>query len=677
VARCLLILVATTAATLGFAASAAALGGGTPVVIDDFSANQPALTLTFPPAGTSATTEVTGSGILGGERDMGLNLTSGVIAGNTVSSVVSSGVLSYSQDATITGSAALSWDGADSSSTLNPTGLGAVDLTAGGTQNALDLNVAFDDLPANVSLTVTSDAGNASAATLTTPGLIFSPLHFVVPFSAFTATVGAGADFTSAGAIELTMGSNVTAPDIVVDSLTTDALLTAPLTAALTFDANANGLADPGDRITYTTTISNPDDALDAASTATTFALTPDSDSSLVAGSVATGQGSVSSGNAPGDTSVAVNIGTIADGGSVPIIFEATVSANPSSPLSAQGTVMATGLSALRTDDPGVAGSADPTDFPVVENAPPTASDDAYSVTGGTTLTVPDPGVLSNDSDADGDPITAVAPVGPANGTLALSPDGSFAYTPDTGSTGDDTFTYRASDSFAQSAPATVTITVSAPPPPPPPPPPPVAPPPPPPVAAPPPPVSPLAPPPPVSFCARRPVLLDVKRVGDSVEIKGLGPASAAGHRTRIDALVDWQAAGDPATATIAADGTFAVTMPLLAEPQRSKVRYRATLDGLKSRTLKLERKLVTVARDVTSAGTRITGQFVVPGRRKVTITRETCDGSRTLTSVRSSAAGRFTTLLPRAARGAVDLYRARATVRGARTYSVVIVVRG
>ena len=59
-------------------------------------------------------------------------------------------------------------------------------------------------------------------------------------------------------------------------------------------------------------------------------------------------------------------------------------------------------------------------------NSPPVAVDDAYSVIGGATLTVPAPGVLGNDTDADGDPLTAVLVSGPSSGTLVLQPDGSF-----------------------------------------------------------------------------------------------------------------------------------------------------------------------------------------------------------------------------------------------------------
>jgi VCBS repeat-containing protein len=70
--------------------------------------------------------------------------------------------------------------------------------------------------------------------------------------------------------------------------------------------------------------------------------------------------------------------------------------------------------------------------------------------------------VLSNDSDIDNDPLTSVLVTGVSNGSLTLNVDGSFSYTPNTGYTGSDSFTYKASDGSTQSADATVTITVNA-----------------------------------------------------------------------------------------------------------------------------------------------------------------------------------------------------------------------
>ena len=69
-------------------------------------------------------------------------------------------------------------------------------------------------------------------------------------------------------------------------------------------------------------------------------------------------------------------------------------------------------------------------------------------------------GVLANDTDADGDALTATLVADVEHGTLELAADGSFTYTPDPGFVGVDTFTYRASDGQATSNVAEVTISV-------------------------------------------------------------------------------------------------------------------------------------------------------------------------------------------------------------------------
>jgi VCBS repeat-containing protein len=97
-------------------------------------------------------------------------------------------------------------------------------------------------------------------------------------------------------------------------------------------------------------------------------------------------------------------------------------------------------------------------------DAPPVARDDAYAVIENATLTVPAAGLLANDTDADGDPLTAAVVADPAHGMLTLNPNGSFTYAPTTGFFGSDRFTYTANDGFADSNVATVTITVNGPP---------------------------------------------------------------------------------------------------------------------------------------------------------------------------------------------------------------------
>jgi large repetitive protein len=97
-------------------------------------------------------------------------------------------------------------------------------------------------------------------------------------------------------------------------------------------------------------------------------------------------------------------------------------------------------------------------------NDAPTAVADAYEVAEDDSLTVFEvEGVLHNDTDVDGDPLTMVLVDAPTSGTLELDEDlkGGFSYTPDGDFSGADTFTYRAHDGVVASAEVgTVTITV-------------------------------------------------------------------------------------------------------------------------------------------------------------------------------------------------------------------------
>ena len=102
-------------------------------------------------------------------------------------------------------------------------------------------------------------------------------------------------------------------------------------------------------------------------------------------------------------------------------------------------------------------------DFANIDNAPPVAMPDSYTVDEDGSLVVgAGEGVLANDSDAEDDTLTAVLVDGPEHGTLSLASDGSFTYTPDDDFYGTDSFTYRADDGNSQSGAATVTITVKA-----------------------------------------------------------------------------------------------------------------------------------------------------------------------------------------------------------------------
>jgi uncharacterized repeat protein (TIGR01451 family) len=364
--------------------------GAQSITIDSFATNQAALSLTFPPAGTTASSSASGGGILGSERDLQINLTAGVIAGNSLTGVVSSGFYSYSQDATIAGNSMLQWDGSDASPALNATGLGGIDLTVGGIQDAFLFDVEFDDLPVDVTIVVYSDAGNASSLTFTMPGLLFSSTPFVLPFNTFTTSLGAGADFTNVGAITLSVGSAVTAPDVVIDFLQTTSTLTASKTVAIQNDVDGDGNADPGDTLRYTIVLTNPDDASNASATGVTFTNPAPANTALVVGSVTTTQGSVTTGNTGGDTSVGVNVGTILDAGTVTITFDVIID-NPLpagvTQITCQGLVDSDTLDNLPTDDPTQGGGTDPTIIPVTATP---------------LICAPKTAALANDTNSDG-----------------------------------------------------------------------------------------------------------------------------------------------------------------------------------------------------------------------------------------------------------------------------------
>jgi VCBS repeat-containing protein len=95
-------------------------------------------------------------------------------------------------------------------------------------------------------------------------------------------------------------------------------------------------------------------------------------------------------------------------------------------------------------------------------NSAPVAVNDAYTTAEGAVLNVSAPGVLSNDSDAEGTALTAALVATVSHGTLTLNTNGSFAYTPASGYAGTDIFTYRANDGQANSNTATVTININA-----------------------------------------------------------------------------------------------------------------------------------------------------------------------------------------------------------------------
>ena len=93
------------------------------------------------------------------------------------------------------------------------------------------------------------------------------------------------------------------------------------------------------------------------------------------------------------------------------------------------------------------------------ENDTPKAVDDTEAVEENETLMAD---VSPNDSDPDNDPLSFTLVNGTDNGTLMLNSNGTYSYTPNTGFTGTDTFSYEVSDGQGGTDQAIVTITVTA-----------------------------------------------------------------------------------------------------------------------------------------------------------------------------------------------------------------------
>jgi uncharacterized repeat protein (TIGR01451 family) len=173
---------------------------GTPVqVIDPFSGGAQSLTAdsVTPVANDSAAD----ASIVGGERDIRLNYSSGIQAVQ-LDIIPSISTLSFSSNLQVLGNALLQYDGVDGSSTLNATGLGGITLNGTDSRAGIQLSTRGDNAGGTAVVRVYSNATDFSTATVNIPGQT-TPDAIFVPFSSFTTAGGAGANFNSVGAIEV------------------------------------------------------------------------------------------------------------------------------------------------------------------------------------------------------------------------------------------------------------------------------------------------------------------------------------------------------------------------------------------------------------------------------------------------------------------------------------------
>jgi len=186
-------------------------------VIDTFSVDTDVLVVVLendaPPAVTVYdSVDLTPEDILGSERDLILVVTEGS-AGAVLSCGVSNGTLNLATATGSIGIVTLQYDGEDNSATINPVGLGGVNLRDNAASHFLI--TATSDHPTLMTIRVYSGEGLLSESVTVIDGGV-AKNDYLIPFSSFSGN----ADFTNVGALELEISANI-AVDAVIYSFAT------------------------------------------------------------------------------------------------------------------------------------------------------------------------------------------------------------------------------------------------------------------------------------------------------------------------------------------------------------------------------------------------------------------------------------------------------------------------
>lgn len=242
-------------------------------VVDGFTDFQQAIDNNpLPSVSTSAAT--TGTAILGGQRDLNANTVATSGAGTQTSVGIADGGLFFNSDSSVSGRAIIQWDGADASITLNPIGLQTspgvgVDLTMGGTVEAIQFEILSADLPAGFRFTVGAytNANTYAIAELQAPQVPSgsTPATVNIPLALFNCpssvtNLGGGVtlvgvtcgtqpvNFANLGALELQINTPPTrvSLDLSIGPITTTQIR-AVLGDYVWEDKNGNGVQEVGE----------------------------------------------------------------------------------------------------------------------------------------------------------------------------------------------------------------------------------------------------------------------------------------------------------------------------------------------------------------------------------------------------------------------------------------------
>jgi hypothetical protein len=170
--------------------------------------------------------------ILGGYRKVVAEVTSGGGSLTDDANISFSSQFSHSQGSGVSGRTTITYDGTNGS-TLSPTGLGAQDLTRGGQDNAIFVDVTSDDWAVPMTIRLYTTANQCSSLTLQLPGSLpvsAYPTVFAFRYYDFLQDAAAGCTggpvtFTNIGAIVLVVdGTLVPDADVTFGLLETGSL---------------------------------------------------------------------------------------------------------------------------------------------------------------------------------------------------------------------------------------------------------------------------------------------------------------------------------------------------------------------------------------------------------------------------------------------------------------------
>jgi uncharacterized repeat protein (TIGR01451 family) len=145
----------------------------------------------------------------------------------------------------------------------------------------------------------------------------------------------------------------------------TPTTISADLSAALATDNDSSNDVTPGDVLKYTVLISNTGTA---PAGSVTFQINAPEHTTLIAGTVTSTAGSVSTGNAPGASTVAVALRNLQPGAQATITYQVTIAPDLPTAIDSivsQGSAMSTTAAAVLSNDPATPTPVDPTVTPV------------------------------------------------------------------------------------------------------------------------------------------------------------------------------------------------------------------------------------------------------------------------------------------------------------------------